>query len=194
MIIANNSAPKDILQKTLRELHKGSKDSRHPFRSFSLATFDTDAQMPNNRTVILRQVTNDWRLHIFTDNRSRKVEELSGQNKAALLFWHPYHKLQLRCHCSVNTHQNNDVAEQYWKQVRGPAQKAYTSLLAPGKPIDAPEEAYQWPEEHTMDHFCVLECIATHLQFLQMDGREHRRITFTRETPQDSWQGQWIVP
>jgi len=194
MIITANSTPTDVLKKTHKELRKGSKNSSHPFRSLSLATVDPDSQIPNNRTVILHKATDDWRLHIFTDSRSRKVDELKKQNTASLLFWHPYHKLQLRCQCSVELHQKDGLAQQCWAQVRGPAQKAYTSLLAPGDPIDTPEEAHEWPEDFSMDHFCVLECIATNLQILQLDGRKHRRIAFKRENPQDSWQGQWITP
>lgn len=195
MIVTNNTDPQTVLQKISRELQKGSSDSRHPFRYLSLATVDAEANEPNIRMVILRDITEDWRIFAYTDARTSKVKELQQLNRAALLFWHPHHKTQLTLKATVTLHQNNDVTEKYWNQdVHGPAQKAYTPLVSPGTAIDSPEEAHRWPENYSMDHFCVLECDLFDMQVLQINGKEHRRLAFQKDTDASLWKGQWIAP
>lgn len=195
MIITSNIDPQQVLAKTLKELKKGSSDSRHPFRYLSLATCDIEANEPNVRMVILREVAENWSTFIYTDGRASKVEELKKLDNAALLFWHDHHKTQLTLKVRVELHQNDELAEQYWaKDVHGPARKAYTPLTAPGTVISTPKEAHQWPEEFSMEHFCVLECIPFDMQVLQINGKEHRRLSFQRNEKSDSWKGQWIAP
>lgn len=195
MIITSDTDPRGVLQKIARELDNGSSDSRHPFRYLSLATVDTEMSAPNIRMVILREITDDWRIFAYTDARSTKVEELKQLNRAALLFWHPHHKTQVTLTARVTLHQDDEVAQKYWQQdVHGPARKAYTPLVSPGTVIDRPEEAHRWPESYSMDHFCVLECELVDLQVLQINGKEHRRLSFQREGHTDTWTGQWIAP
>lgn len=195
MIISSNTDPATALAKTHKELQKGSGDSRHPFRYLSLSSYNTEDREPNIRMVILREIADDWRIFIYTDVRTSKVNELQQLNRAALLFWHSYHKTQVTLKTTVSLHHNDDTAEKYWKKdVHGSAQKAYTPLVAPGSEIEKPEEAHQWPENFTMEHFCVLECDPFDLQILQINGKEHRRLAFQRTDHTDSWDSQWIAP
>lgn len=195
MIISNNTDPQTVLKKTHKELQKGSGDSRHPFRYLSLSSYNPEEKEPNIRMVILREIANDWRIFVYTDARTSKVNELNQLNRAALLFWHSYHKTQVTLKTTVSLHHNNETAEKYWKKdVHGSAQKAYTPLVSPGTKIETPEEAHQWPDNYTMDHFCVLECDPFDMQILQINGKEHRRLAFQRTNNTDSWKGQWIAP
>ncbi|HEX6981585.1 MAG TPA: pyridoxamine 5'-phosphate oxidase family protein [Balneolaceae bacterium] len=195
MIITGNIEPQNVLTKTHRELKKGSSDSRHPFRYSSLATHNPETNEPNVRMVILREVAEDWSTIIYTDARSAKVEEIKQLGRAALLFWHSHHKVQLTMKVNVKLHQNDETAEQFWsKDVHGPARKAYTPLTAPGTVVPSPEKAHDWPEEFSMEHFCVLECVPFDIQVLQINRKEHRRLRFQRNEESELWEGQWIAP
>lgn len=194
MIITSNSEPKGVLTQTWNELDKGSSDSRHPFRYFSLATVNTTGR-PNIRMVILREIAQNWSTVIYTDARTSKVEELKSLDQAALLFWHSHHKVQVSMQVQVELHQNDETAEQFWaKDVHGPARRAYAPLVVPGTAIDSPEEAHKWPDELNAEHFCVLECIPFEMQILQISGKEHRRLKFQRDDKSQLWEAQWIAP
>ncbi len=195
MLIKSHTEPKQAFHSIFNELKQSSSDSRHPFRYMSLATFDKDRQESNIRMVILREVRKDKSLLAYTDVRTSKFADLSSLNKATLLFWHDRHKVQVTMKAEAELHHNDEVASQYWKQdVHGPARKAYTPLVRPGTPISEPVEAYSWPEEYTDEHFGVLIFKPYHLQILQLKGKEHLRLQFTRQNSDKEWPGGWIAP
>lgn len=195
MIISANATPDEVQKKIFQELRKGSSDSRHPFRYFSLATHDINKEEPNIRMVILRKISDDWRIFVYTDARTAKVDELKQLDRAALLFWHPHHKTQATFKTTATLHHNNEVAQDFWKQdVHGPAQKAYSPLVSPGTEIDRPEDAYQWPEEYDSSHFCVLELRPYNLQVLQIERKKHRRLSCEWKEEAKEWSGKWIAP
>lgn len=195
MLIKQNIATKEALSRVFEELQKGSSDSRHPFRYVSLATYDPAEQEPNIRMLVLRGIGSEGAITLYTDERTNKVEELRAHQNSALLFWHDYHKVQLTMKTKVTLHHQNERAEEYWKKdVHGHAQKAYTPLVAPGTSIEEPAKAHSWPDAFHSDHFCVLHCVPFEMEVLQLAGKEHLRIRFVRETPDEEWQGGWIAP
>lgn len=195
MLIKSTSNLQHARKAVFKELQKGSSDSRHPFRYVSLATIDAQQNEPNIRMMILRELQKDQSVILYTDSRTEKVEELKSAPKASLLLWHEHHKVQLTFKAEVEIHQGNELAEHYWKSdVHGAARKAYTPVVEPGTSIDDPKEAHRWPEEYTKEHFCVLKCIPYRMQILQLGGKEHFRLQFTREAADGEWQGGWIAP
>lgn len=195
MLITAQSSPEEVQTKIYRELQKGSSDSRHPFRYLSLATHNVDKEEPNIRMVILRHISEDWRIFAYTDARTAKVEELKKLNRAALLFWHSHHKTQATFKAEVILHQNDETARRYWeKDVHGSARKAYTPLVSPGTAIKSPGEAHSWPENYDSEHFCVLEFNPFDLQVLQIRKKEHKRISYQWDDHSGNWRGRWIAP
>lgn len=195
MLIKEKMKPGQVLGNIINELRKGSSDSRHPFRYVSLASFNSDEQEPNIRMLILREVSEDGTVTLYTDERTNKVSELKMFQKSALLFWHDYHKVQVTMKAEVKLHNRDETALQYWKKdVHGAAQKAYTPLVAPGTVLDNPGEAYSWPEEYHSDHFCVMRCIPYELEILQLAGKKHLRLRFLRKEKAEEWNGEWIAP
>lgn len=195
MLIPKDLPPQKARNTVLNELKKGTSDSKHDFRYLTMATVDPGTMEPSLRMLILRGLDSNWSFILYSDARTDKVDELLKNDKASLLFWHSYHKVQVTVKTSVTVHQNNETALDFWKKdVHGQAQKAYTPIISPGTPIEKPEEAYQWPDEFTPANFCVLECVATDLQLLQISGKEHIRHHFTRSDAEKDWSGGWIAP
>lgn len=195
MLIKPQTKLHQAFASVINEFKKGSTDSRHPFRYLSLASFNPDQQESNIRMVILREVSKDGMITLYTDIRTNKVKELQAIENAALLFWHDHHKVQVTVKANIVLHHNDEIAEQYWKKdVHGAAQKAYTPLIAPGTSIEDPKEAHKWPEEYTDEHFCVIKCIPYEMDILQLSGKEHLRLKYTREDAEAEWEGGWIAP
>ncbi len=195
MLVKATSNPSGVLKNVFREVKKGTSDSRHPFRYLSLATFDEEQRETNLRMLVVRELRDDHSILLYTDSRTDKVEELTGLNRASLLFWHDHHKVQLTLKTEVEIHQGDELAEHYWKSdVHGGAQKAYTPVVAPGTEIEDPKKAHRWPEEYSDEYFCVLRCVPYEMQVLQLGGKEHLRLQFRRPSADGEWQGGWIAP
>lgn len=195
MLIKAKTEPKQAFSAVINELKKGSSDSRHPYRYLSLASFDPNDQESNIRMLINREVKKDGTITLYTDSRTDKVKELKALQKSALLFWHDHHKVQVTLKSEVAIHHNDEIAEQYWKKdVHGAAQKAYTPTVSPGTSIDNPAEAHSWPDEYTSAYFCVIRCIPYEIDILQLAGKEHLRLKFSRDGEKSEWTGGWIAP
>ena len=66
----------NILLDCKKQLNGALNHKKHPFRYFTLASISENGT-PNLRTVVLREFNaNKFQLSIFTDARSKKVEEL----------------------------------------------------------------------------------------------------------------------
>lgn len=195
MFVKPTTDPQQAFHTIFNELKKASSDSRHPFRYLSLATFDPTEQEPNIRMVILREVLKDKSMVAYTDTRTAKFKELSELDKASLLFWHDRHKVQVTLKAEAELHHLDDIATDYWKKdVHGPARKAYTPVIEPGTPVENPTEAHSWPDEYTEEHFGVLIFKPYDLQILQLKGKEHLRLHYSKDSKGNEWSGGWIAP
>jgi pyridoxamine 5'-phosphate oxidase len=180
----------EILETLIHELHRGALDPKHPFRYLNLGTCCKD--FPEVRTVVLRKVDQDLNFYVFTDSRSEKVQAIQENSKVALHFYHPKKRVQIRIQAETEIHHQDELASESWKRVQGDAQKAYTSTLAPGRKIEYPEPAWQWPENMGDRFFAVLKFIPQSIEALQLDGLNHLRMRFSRE--EKDWKGAWLVP
>ena len=77
------------------ELRKGTSKKGHPFRYFTLATIG-QGPIPRLRTVVLRRVSEDFKLIFYTDRRSKKIQHIKENSSVSLLFYHPKQLLQLK--------------------------------------------------------------------------------------------------
>lgn len=187
------------LDKAFKEIHDQLKragvDTRHKFRFFSVATVGkSEHTIPHSRMVVLRSFSDDWSFEFYTDHRSSKIEEIRENSTISALFWNPSKRVQVRIEADASLHNGDEIAAGRWKDVQGDAQKAYTSTLSPGSPIDNPKEAHHWPDSCTSDNFTVIVCTAFRIKALQISGMEHLALESRRERPSDEWQKTWIVP
>jgi pyridoxamine 5'-phosphate oxidase len=189
MLFSENESPVEIWKSLVHELNRGALDSKHPFRYINLGT--TGKTGPEIRTVVIRSISNDLELYIFTDSRSEKVVELSANPVARLHFYHPGKRVQVRIRAKSEIHHQDEVSQSFWMKVQGEAQKAYTSTLAPSTPISTPNQGFDWQENGDDRFFTVLKFIPESIEALQLNGLRHLRILFSKS---ESWKGQWLVP
>ncbi|WP_332912139.1 pyridoxamine 5'-phosphate oxidase family protein [Algoriphagus boritolerans] len=155
MLFSEKELPSEIWQSLVHELHRGSLDSKHPFRYSNLATIGKFG--PEIRTVVVRSINKNFEFYIFTDSRSEKVAEITANPSATLHFYHPGKRAQIRIKAKAEIHRQNDLSEAFWSKVQGDAQKAYTSTLAPSTPISDPNQGFDWPEMSDDRFFCCFE-------------------------------------
>lgn len=170
------------------EIRRATLDKRHPFRYVVLGTEAAPVAM---RYVVLRKVDDSLNLTLYTDHRSGKIHQLNAEPRAQLLFYHPGKKVQVMINGTAILHHQDSLALQHWQNVQGDARKAYASTLAPGTSIKQPKDAYMWNSPMTAEHFTVIQFEPTRVEVLQLNGLEHLRAFFSKES---SWNGTWVVP
>ncbi|MEM9327163.1 MAG: pyridoxamine 5'-phosphate oxidase family protein [Bacteroidota bacterium] len=190
MIIEEGQSLEEAFRAISAEIKRGAVDKRHPFRFVTLATQGQDEV--GLRYVVLRKVTDDFHLYIYTDSRSEKVKHLRTNQQASLLFYHPGKKLQVKVLGTAQVHQLDDLSIAEWKNVQDIGKRAYGPTIAPGEAITHPSVAYHWPESIDDQHFVVLEVSPKSIEALQLNRMEHLRARFTLQN--SSWEGQWLAP
>jgi len=175
------------LEEALRELVNGHAKKRHPFRYFVLSTNENG--MPTQRTVVLRKTLEDQSLVIYTDKRTPKVKNLQKNSDFSALFYDTKKLLQIRIEGKAEL--ITDIAEvaKYWHTVQAASRKDYTTKLAPGTPIENPEEVAYTSAEN---HFCPLKLVPHTLEYLRLQRPNHLRVLFSKI--ENDWSGEFLVP
>lgn len=177
-------------------LTRATVDRHHPWRTPALATVDA-AGLPNARTVVLRRASaKEQRLDVFTDARSRKVSELRQTATAALVFWHPGHRWQLRVQTQVLVLTDGAAVDAAWDQVKSSAGAAdYLSVVPPGSTLPTSDSH---PDVHAVGrvelnttegqhHFALLQMRVVTLDWLHLSREGHERAVWIGDSP-----GQWV--
>jgi hypothetical protein len=156
----------------------------HPFRAFAVATADP-AGAPEVRTVILRGFDPLARtLTFFTDSRSPKFDYLVRQKRAALLFYDPTDRLQVRTLAAVTVRHGDAEARLVWSATRGESRTMYAERYAPGEEVP-PETETAHPSVPPVDdpfafgNFAVVECRFDSLDVLELSPVGNRRAVLT---------------
>lgn len=190
MILDFNKSKEEAWRDIKHEIHRGALDKKHPFRFLVLSTYGDNGI--ESRWVVLRKVSDLLNMYVYTDTRTQKIKDLKSQEKAHVLFYHEKKGLQIRCKGKVELHLQNERSEEHWNRVQGLAQRAYTPIIAPGRPIENPEQAHEWNPEMGSQHFAVIEFIPAEFDVLQLNRSEHLRMKITKD--KGTWGMQWVAP
>lgn len=190
MLLDFNKSLDEAWKDIRHEIHRGALDSKHPYRFITLTTLGKD--QIHSRWVVLRQVDDDLKLYIYSDYRTDKIRDIEERSLTQILLYHDKKKLQIRMQGDATVHHQNELARSHWKNVQGIGKRAYTPLIAPGSPIEAPEDAHQWPENYTDEHFSVVTFEPIELDILQLNRMEHLRARFRKS--ENEWNKSWIAP
>ena len=177
-----------FLKEALTEVRLGVLKKGHPFRYCTFGTVG-DNSTAELRTVVLRQVTEDFKLRIYTDGRSNKMAQLTENPIACLLFYHPKKLLQIKIKGEVRAITNLEELQKYYSGVQPNSRKDYTTTKPPGTEISGPDQVAYLEDEN---HFTILEIEPKTLEFLQLKRPNHIRIAFTKND--QDWSGQFINP
>ena len=180
---------KKVFEDVKHEINRGALESKHPFR---YVVFNTYSKSIATRYVVLRKIDHALNLLIYTDSRSRKVEQIKLDNQVQLLFYHPKKKCQVIVQGKATVHHQDEVSKKHWKNVQGQGKRAYAPTIAPGKTIQEPKEAFEWDYDVDDKYFTVISLAPFEIEMLQLNGSEHLRARFTQS--EDDWNKQWIAP
>ena len=175
----------DIRHRIWMELGRATQDRHHAWRTPVLATKGEDG-LPDARTVVLRETdAKTAHLRFYIDGRSAKVNQLSGQPEAVLVFWSKRLNWQLRVRVSITTIAAGPLVEAVWARVsQSAAAGDYLSPNAPGSALSAvtPTDAQQ---KH---HLMVLSAHVHEIDWLELARGGHRRARLRADT----W--DWLTP
>lgn len=178
----------DFFQNLKQELRVAIHKRKHPFKYVTLSTIDHNAA-PQSRTVVMREVDQELQCIIFTDARTNKIDQLTNNNKACLLAYHPKKLLQVKLNGILEPITDTVEIKRLFQKVSENAIKDYTTTTAPGTAIANPDQVkYKSRQE---SHFIALQFIPYQIEALQLKRPNHLRAIFKKE---DNWVGQWLVP
>ena len=93
----------------------------------------------DGRIVVLRKSDRENNLLQFhTDFRSPKVDILTKNNKASLLFYDKEEKIQLRVKVDCEVSNQNSTTEESWKKTQHISRRCYLTDSPPGTSSDNP--------------------------------------------------------
>lgn len=185
----------DIRQRMWAELKRAVHDRHHEWRCLVLASTTADG-WPLARTVVLRHADSERaELHVYTDQRSPKVAELTAQPQASLVFWSKRLSWQLRIKALATVHTSGALVDAAWSRVRESAAAGdYLSASAPGaslsegNAVNAPGSESPLRAQDVAHHLTVLVFEIQEMDWLELSRSGHRRAVMTA----DSW--RWLVP
>ena len=183
-------------------LARGVRDRRSALHLAVLASAGDDG-FPAARTVVLRAVDTAARtLRVHTDRRSAKFAELTADPRAALLFYEPRARLQVRFRALATLHAGDDVARGIWQGVAATSRRCYLGL-APGSVSAGPvsglppelETRGPTPEESAPGaaNFCAVTLRLLTLDWLHLAAGGHRRARFDWTDPAAP-AATWLAP
>ncbi len=183
-------------------LGRAVRDRRSPWHTPAVATTAPDGA-PRARIMVLRAVDRSsglFRLH--TDARAAKAADLAATPRAALLFYDPGAKLQLRVEGPARVETATPAADLAWAATRPFSRRCYTAPHPPGSTAPAPtsglppelesREPTPAESEAGRPHFAILLVESVRLEFLFLAVTGHRRGCFDRS--EAGWQGRWLIP
>ncbi len=186
------------LEEAFRLLARGKADRRSPFHTPCIATLGPDGR-PRLRTMVLRAVDPSRRtLRFHTDARSDKAAELSADDRAAVHFYDPGAKIQIRLEGRAILHGHDALADEAWAQSRPMSRACYGVMPGPGERLDA-AGGFSLPADEAAsaagrEHFRVVLFVFERLEWLWLEHAGHRRALFLWEDGLPRPESRWLVP
>jgi hypothetical protein len=199
-MISSESELTEILDHVWGMLVRGGADKKHAYHFPVLATYGSLGI--EQRTVILRKADKATRqLICYSDQRTRKVDDLQQQTSAHWLFYDYGSKEQIRAKVTVQLHHQNEVAKQVWQEIPSSARGDYVGPLPPGTltkqytdnlPDSFREEPTEGNTQQGIENFVLIISEVQQLDFLKLGREGHLRAQFTWN--QTHWESSWLAP
>jgi len=187
----SHRSPDQNRQEILAYIRASCRDAAHPFRYLTLSTTD-QLSRPHSRMLVLRDLSADDALLMFTDSRAAKVEQLELNPNGAVLFWHPEQQLQVSMRVQLGRITDAALLESYRSQIKGRGARSYTSIQPPGTIIAQPEQAQEFYAFDENNYFSAISGEIVELVALQLGDVMHLRLRCVKESGR--WSCSWIVP
>jgi hypothetical protein len=184
-------------------LDRAAVDRHSPWHTTVVATSDA-AGVPDLRTVVLRgcdPVARTLRFH--TDRRSAKIDVLRANPQAALLFYDPASKVQLRARGPISLVTHGPFFEQVWTETALMSRRCYLTDPPPGTVADRPitglpgDLGQRRPRAEESEagraNFTLAIIRVAHFDWLHLAADGHRRAQFSWDLQGNST-AQWVAP
>ena len=170
------------------EIKKSVIERGHPFRFITMATTGNES-IARLRTVVLREVTENLRLTIYTDSRTQKINHIHVNNQVSLLLYHPDKMMQLKVEGIAEIVTNTERLKSTWQNIQPNSRKDYITETSPGTAIKNPDHV-EYVEDK--NHFTIIDIFPTKIEYLKLKRPNHIRALFTKTD--DIWKGEFLVP
>ena len=171
-----------------KHLAKGSRKKDHPFRFFTLASFDRS--FPGLRTVVLRDTSEEEWIEFYTDVRSPKVAQFRQTPEVTALFYNPKKRWQITLKGQVQQLEEADLIEKRWESLPDYARSDYSSNLPPGSVLHS-ESSLEWKADGR-SNFAVFRIHIQGMESLQLLKTAHQRFRYSRR--EESWKLERLTP
>lgn len=174
----------------LGQLARGALDRKSPFRWPVLASAGQGGGA-RARILVLRGFDRASRcFELWTDARSDKVGELRADPRCELFFFDASRMVQLRATCRAQLVSEGAGWEASFERACQAGLSDYSSALAPGSPINAPEA--ERDTSLAREHFLRLDLQLDRIDALLLSRDGHRRAVIdwtgaTEHVPSRSW-------
>ena len=170
------------------EIKKGVSERGHPFRFITMATVGIET-LARLRTVVLREVSEDLILTIYTDSRTQKIKHLAVNNQISFLLYHPEKLLQLRIEGTAEIVKDNKRVLETWNNIQLNSRKDYITHSSPGSAISNPDFVEYLEDKN---YFTLIDIVPTTIEYLRLQHPKNIRALFTENN--GDWNGQFLVP
>ena len=152
----------------IKSIQRGVVDRKSPYR---LPVLSTSVEGNVSQRIVVARGFDEKNLQliVFTDNASKKYQQLQINSKCALLFWDPRKKLQIQVNGKANFIKEKDM---YWNNLSDRQKKEYVINPIPGSKIES-AQSYNYDSEET--RFAVLSIQFDHIDMLQLSSDGHKR-------------------
>ncbi len=183
-----------------QELQSAAGNPSHSWSRVTLATLSTSG--PEQRILILRRATDDHRLHLYTDDRTAKVEQIQRDSRVSGLCYSPEHRVQLTFNANAEVVTDSQAIEAHWNSTPIDSRRNYMGVEPPGTftPVPSVNLPADLPHSHLtveqtssgLRHFAVLEMKLLSLELLWLRPEGNYRAVLT---PRDGeFESHWIQP
>ncbi|TDT37957.1 pyridoxine/pyridoxamine 5'-phosphate oxidase [Maribacter spongiicola] len=170
------------------EIYKGVNKRGHPFRYITMATVGNDT-VARLRTVVLRKVSENLVLTIYTDSRTQKMKHIADNNQVSFLLYHPKKMLQLKVEGTAHIVTNTDRLHTTWQNIQPNSRKDYITQTSPGSSIKNPDHVDYIEDKN---YFTIIDIIPSKIEYLKLQRPNHIRALFLKTD--DKWNGKFLVP
>ena len=170
------------------EIKKGISERAHPFRFITMATVGNET-IARLRTVVLREVSEDLLLTIYTDSRTQKIKHLAVNNEVSFLLYHPEKLLQLKVEGTAEIVTDNGRLSKTWKNIQPNSRKDYITHTSPGSSLKNPDHVEYVEDEN---YFTIIDIVPTKIEYLKLQRPNHIRAVFKKDD--GDWNGEFLVP
>ena len=186
----------EIKRKFWSMLDNAVKDRSSSFR-IPVFSCGVDGEVDSRIVVLRKSDKSNNLLQFHSDIRSDKINKLTKNPNASLLFYDKEEKIQLRIKVNCVINHDNEITKQSWLKTAHVSRKCYLVDNGPGTEMDGPSSGLNKDIEKsgfTMEesekgykNFTVIQCNIESIEWLYLAAKGHRRIRFDLKNNKNNW-------